>query len=178
MYNIQTTHQIRTAIQSELRDGNAPRIESLHRAITAYKGKMFRVDGSKTVAFEKHLQSLELSKPSSGYYHQNGLKVIIQSLQLRAGYSSLELHIRATSSTEGKEGTSYTEHIIYLGKFSYENYNYDFNRPDLNSIGNLYEQIHAYNKYSLEEILTAKMERDALLVLVKETEAKMPIWSY
>ena len=175
---IKRTHQERRAIQDELRDGNAPRIEMLHRTLAKYEGKMFKVDGTPTKAFKAVLDPLELNKKSSGHYFQDGLKVNITYLQVRAGYTSLELHIRATSTRDGEQGINYIEHIIYLGKFSFTNYNYNFNEADLNSMGSILEQIHNYNPYMLEDVLTKRDELTELEDKIKALKDTMPYYSY
>lgn len=174
MYNtLDREYFNREAIKSELID--TPRIEQIHKVLTAYidfpKGKarkMFKVDGQPTKAFKEVLKPLNLSIKSS----------VINYMQIRAGYDSLELHIRASDCVEGEYGTSYTEHIIYLGKFSCVNYRYDINSIELNSVHDIKVQLENYNPMELEEIKAKLTERKKLLEAVKAVEDTMPYYSY
>ena len=179
MNKINRTYYEREAIKSELLGGNMPRIEYIQRALESYKGKMFKVDGVQTQAFKKHLEPLQLNVKSSGYYAIGGLKTVIHNIQVRAGYSNLELHIRARSNIEGENGINYIEYIMYLGNFDYGNYKYDFNTvTDRRSIFELTEQIEKYNPYSLEHILDKRKELDSLQEQITELKNNMPYYSY
>lgn len=170
----------RNALSTYLTEGNSPLIDRIHRTLTAFKGKMFKVDGYHTKAFEKALEPLNLRSPIDPNNHFiGGLTVKIFSIQIRTSYSSLELNIRCMSNVDGEHGTQYNDITLNLARFEAVGMGYDYStHSELRSLFSLRESLNSYNPIDLDTIHARQTEHAELKRQLKELENTMPYYSY
>ena len=132
---------------------------------------ILKKDGQPTANLAKRLDTKE--RGGVGYNLADGQPVNLIYTSIQAGYSRLELRIRA------RRGVDYFEYSVYLGRLTQDNYNYINNAPiKLESLEDILEQIEAYKPQLDLQILYGKMnERETLLEELKSLENTMPSFS-
>jgi len=155
------------------------RIGDIYEVLEAFKGKkMFRVDGSRTKAFDEALAPLMLNQITKNV-KRGDANYRMQNISIRTSYSSLEIQFRCIINYDNNAGCEYFDIPISVCSFKNLGFNYDYNDIlNFRDLHQLEQALEGYITEPLESIIAKKTQLEALEQQVKEQKDKMPYWSY